>query len=111
MAAKKRSTGFGHNAGTTTLILSSLAGGEKHGYSLTKDVEEFAGVHIAAGTLYEALARLEEQNLIEPVASDDRRRPYRLTAQGASALADQLRAQRRVVNVGLKRLDRGWTVA
>lgn len=93
------------------MILSSLAGGEKHGYSLVKDVEEFAGVHIAPGTLYEALARLEKQKFIEPVESDDRRRPYRLTAEGATALANQLRAQRRAVNTGLKRLDRGWTNA
>ena len=100
-----------HNAGTVMLILSSLAGGEKHGYSLVKDVEEFAGIRIAPGTLYEALARLEKQKLIEPVESTDRRRPYRLTSAGAKVLADQLRAQRRVVNVGLKRLDRGWLIA
>ena len=30
-------------AGPATLILSSLADGPKHGYALTKDVEEFAG--------------------------------------------------------------------
>jgi DNA-binding PadR family transcriptional regulator len=111
MAKDRTSGSFGHNAGTFTLILSSLAGGEKHGYSLVRDVAEFAGVHIAPGTLYEALARLEKQNLIEPVESEDRRRPYRLTAEGATALADQLRAQRRIVNVGLKRLERGWTIA
>lgn len=68
------------------MILSSLAGGEKHGYALTKDIEAFAGVRLAPGTLYEALARLEAQGLIEAVASQDRRRPYRLTAVGASAL-------------------------
>ncbi|MHB1172425.1 MAG: PadR family transcriptional regulator [Lacisediminihabitans sp.] len=107
----KKSASFGHNEGTVTLILSSLAGGEKHGYSLVKDVEEFADVHIAPGTLYEALARLEKQKLIEPVESDDRRRPYRLTALGATALNEQLRAQRRVANVGLKRLGRGWSIA
>src|ERR1039458_8425909 len=91
---------LGKNPSTPALILSSLAGGDKHGYALVKDVEEFAGVHIAPGTLYEALARLESQGLIEPVESDDRRRPYRLTAEGATALANQLRAQRRAVNVG-----------
>jgi DNA-binding PadR family transcriptional regulator len=32
--------------------------------ALTKDVEEFAGVRLAPGTLYEALARLEPQGLI-----------------------------------------------
>jgi hypothetical protein len=36
--------GFGRYAGPATLILSSLAEGPKHGYALTKDVEDFAGV-------------------------------------------------------------------
>ena len=51
--------GFGRYAGPATLILSSLADGAKHGYALTKDIEEFAGVRLAPGTLYEALSRLE----------------------------------------------------
>jgi DNA-binding PadR family transcriptional regulator len=90
-----------------TLILSSLADGTKHGYALTKDIEEFAGIRVAPGTLYEALARLERQGLIEPVESTDRRRPYRLTAAGAGTLRAQLDAQRRVAEVGLGRLAAG----
>ena len=39
---------------------------------------------MAPGTMYEALARLERQGLIEPLESNDRRRPYRLTPEGAS---------------------------
>ena len=84
--------------------MSSLADGPKHGYALTKDIEGFAAVRVAPGTMYEALARLERLRLIEPVASDDRRRPYRLTASGAVALQAQLDAQRRVAEVGLDRL-------
>jgi DNA-binding PadR family transcriptional regulator len=95
---------FGRYAGPATLILSSLADGSKHGYALTKDIEAFAGVRLAPGTLYEALARLERQGLIEAVESDDRRRPYRLTTRGAVALRAHLDAQRRVVDVGLRRL-------
>jgi DNA-binding PadR family transcriptional regulator len=98
---------LGRYAGPATLILSSLADGEKHGYGLTKDIAEFAGVRLAPGTLYEALARLERQGLIEPVATTDRRRPYRLTAQGAAALHTQLAEQRRVADVGLSRLELG----
>ena len=67
-------SGFGRYAGPATLILSSLADGPKHGYALTKDVEEFAGVRLAPGTLYEALARLESQGLIQAIETDDRRR-------------------------------------
>jgi DNA-binding PadR family transcriptional regulator len=97
-------TGFGRYAGPATLILSSLADGPKHGYALTKDVESFAGVRLAPGTLYEALARLEAQGLIEALDSEDRRRPYQLTAPGAAALRAHLNAQRRAADVGLRRL-------
>jgi DNA-binding PadR family transcriptional regulator len=99
---------FGRYAGPATLILSSLAEGEKHGYALTKDIETFAGVRLAPGTLYEALSRLEGQGLIEALASQDRRRPYRLTSVGAAALRDHLATQRRVVDVGLRRLAGSW---
>ena len=108
-AIGKRQASIGHNEGTVTLILSSLAGGEKHGYALVKDVEKFSGVRIAPGTLYEAFARLEKESLIEHIESDERRRPYRLTARGAKVLNEQLRTQRRVVNIGLERLGREWT--
>jgi DNA-binding PadR family transcriptional regulator len=99
---------FGRYAGPATLILSSLADGAKHGYALTKDIEQFAGVRLAPGTLYEALSRLEGQGLIEALASDDRRRPYRLTAAGAQALRAHLADQREVAEVGLRRLARTW---
>ena len=101
-------TGFGRYAGPATLILSSLAEGPKHGYALTKDIERFADVRLAPGTLYEALARLESQGLIEAIQSDDRRRPYRLTAGGAQALRTHLAAQRRIADVGLRRLAGTW---
>jgi len=103
--------GFGRYAGPATFILSSLAGGEKHGYALTKDIEAFAGVRLPPGTLYEALARLEGQGLIEAVPSEDRRKPYRLTALGATVLRRQLDAQLKVANLGLRRLSGTWGVA
>ena len=52
---------LGRYAGPATLVLSSLADGPKHGYALIKDIEEFAGVVLGPGTLYGALARLEDQ--------------------------------------------------
>jgi DNA-binding PadR family transcriptional regulator len=95
---------FGRFAGPATLILSSLAEGPKHGWALTKDIEAFADVRLAPGTLYEALNRLEGLGLIQAVPSEDRRRPYQLTSAGATALEDHLAAQRRIVDVGLRRL-------
>ena len=95
---------LGRYAGPATLILSSLASGPKHGYALTKDIEGYARVVLSPGTLYGALGRLEEQGLIEALAGDGRRRPYRLTASGATALQAHLADQRRVADVGLRRL-------
>jgi DNA-binding PadR family transcriptional regulator len=103
--------GFGRYAGPATLILSSLAEGSKHGYALTKDIETFSGMRLAPGTLYEALARLEKQGLIEPVQSEDRRRPYKLTASGVAVLREHLASQRRIADLGLKRLTRNWGAA
>src|SRR5215472_1380749 len=111
LGESKPLAGFGRYAGPATLILSSLADGAKHGYALAKDVKSFAGVRLSPGTLYEALARLESQGLIEAVDSDDRRRPYRLTAAGAVALKAHLDAQRRVADVGLRRLSGNWGIA
>jgi DNA-binding PadR family transcriptional regulator len=109
MAKNTTETGRVGNVGY--LILTSLAAGEKHGYALTQDVDEFAGVRIAPGSLYEALARLEGQGLIEPVASSDRRRPYRLTAIGAGVLDEYLSAQERMAAEARRRLRASWRFA
>jgi DNA-binding PadR family transcriptional regulator len=86
------------------LILTSLAEGPKHGHALAKDIEAFAGVALGPGALYGAITRLEERGLIEPLPSADRRRPYRITAAGASALADAVADMRRIAEVGAVRL-------
>src|SRR5436190_8920251 len=65
------------------LILVSLADGDKHGYAMIEDIESLNGTRLGPGTLYGALARLERRGLIEPLASDDRRKPYRMTGLGA----------------------------
>jgi DNA-binding PadR family transcriptional regulator len=86
------------------LILTSLASGPKHGHALAKDIESFAGVRLGPGALYGAITRLEERGLIEPLETEDRRRPYRLTAAGAAALADAVADMRRIADVGAARL-------
>ena len=100
---------LGHYAGPATLILSSLAGGPKHGYALTTDIEGFAGVRLQPGTLYGALARLEKQGLIESLEADGRRLPYRLTDEGGAALHAHLTAQAQTAQFGLRRLAVSWT--
>ena len=99
---------LGRYTGPATLVLSSLADGPKHGYALTKDIEAFAGVHLAPGTLYAALDRLVEHGLIEGLEAVGRRRPYKITAVGATALMAHLQAQRRVTEIGLGRLAGAW---
>jgi DNA-binding PadR family transcriptional regulator len=89
------------------LILTSLASGAKHGYALLQDIESFAGVTLGPGTLYGAIARLEERGLIEAVGASGRRRPYRLTAAGAEALEETLAELRAIVEVGSARLAGG----
>ncbi len=89
------------------LVLTSLAGGEKHGYAMVADIEELAGVHLGPGTLYGALSRLEAQGLIEPAEPSGRRRPYRITGAGSRALRRQLATLSRVADTGLTRLRAG----
>jgi len=95
---------WGRFSDPALLILVSLAGGPKHGYAMVQDIERVAGVHLGPGTLYGALSRLEEQQLIEALPSQDRRRPYRLTDAGAATLRAQLAALESVVTAGQRRL-------
>ena len=86
------------------LILTSLASGPKHGHALSKDIESFAGVTLGPGALYGAITRLEERGLIEPLGGEDRRKPYRITAAGSTALATAVADMRRIADVGATRL-------
>jgi DNA-binding PadR family transcriptional regulator len=76
-------------------ILLSLAGGEQHGYGIMQDVLEqtMGKVRLWPATLYGAIKRMIEANLIEesdvrpaPEEDDARRRYYRLTPLGRQVL-------------------------
>jgi DNA-binding PadR family transcriptional regulator len=86
------------------LILVSLAGGPKHGHALAQDIEEFGRVRLGPGSLYGAITRLEADGLIEPLDTDGRRRPYRITAAGSAALAEMLAELDRIARTGAARL-------
>jgi DNA-binding PadR family transcriptional regulator len=86
-------------------ILVSLSDGPKHGYAIMTDVEQVTGQSLGPGTLYAALARLERRGLIEALDPHERRRPYRLTASGASALRGQLEHLQSFTRIGLARLE------
>ena len=87
---------LGRFAEPSLYILVSLSAGPKHGYAIMTDVEEISGSPIGPGTLYGALARLERRGLIEALEPEDRRRPYRLTALGATTSQAQLEQPRRL---------------
>ena len=95
---------FGRFSEPALLILISLAAGAKHGYAITEDIADFAQVQFGPGSLYGAIARLESRGLIEPLESDDRRNPYRLTALGEKALRARLASLQAVTRVGQRRL-------
>ncbi len=103
--ARHRDGGLDRPNEPTVLILTSLASGAKHGYALSKDIEDFAGVALGPGTLYGAITRLEERGLIEPAAGkEERRRPYRITPAGRRALAGVVENMHSLANVGASRL-------
>ena len=89
----------------TILVLSSLAGGDKHGYAMMEDIERFAGVRLGPGTLYGAITRLEQQGWIAPLPTEDRRQPYRITAEGLRVLQAKLATLEQFTKAGLKRLE------
>jgi DNA-binding PadR family transcriptional regulator len=70
-------------------ILLALTDGSLHGYGIIKDIEDRSGTEAApsTGALYLALRRMLSEALIEedpspPADADNRRRYYRITAQG-----------------------------
>jgi DNA-binding PadR family transcriptional regulator len=73
-------------------VLLALAGGERHGYAILKDVQRQSGsrLRFGPGTIYGTLQRLMEAGWVEAaapaVAIDERRRYYRLTRGGREAL-------------------------
>jgi DNA-binding PadR family transcriptional regulator len=93
----------------SVLILTSLAGGPKHGYALIQDIKGFAELELGPGTLYGALDRLEGLGLIEALPAEDRRHPYRITAAGVVALRAHLDSIERVSVAGRLRLGLAGT--
>lgn len=77
-------------------LLLALRAGEQHGYALMQRVEQLTdgAVRMGPGTLYGAIKRMLADGLIEetderpdPALDDQRRRYYRITANGERACA------------------------
>lgn len=100
----------------TFQILLALAGDERHGYAIMKEVADRTDstMRLGPGTLYGTLKRLLESGLVEeagerpdPEAGEERRRYYRLTRLGftvaraeARRLESMVRAARRKKLIG-----------
>jgi len=95
---------LGRFSDPSVLILTSLSDGPKHGYAIMTDVAAFSGVGMEPGTLYGALSRLEKRGWIRPLDTDERRRPYQITAAGQSVLAEQLKTMQQVARTAALRI-------
>jgi|SRR5579871_5485577 len=70
-------------------ILLSLSDADRHGYGIILEVAERTNqvLKMGTGTLYTAIARLLELNLVAETKTDEpRRRTYRITAAGRQVL-------------------------
>ena len=82
-------------------ILLALAGSEKHGYAIMKEVSlpEGGGVAMGPGTLYGSLDRMMHSGLVEEtgVTDNERRRYYRITQFGSQVLSAEAARLHRVM--------------
>src|SRR5216683_2675033 len=97
--------GNGHYSDPPLLVLASLANGPKHGHAMIEDIMRLCGTRLGPGTLYGAIARLEQQGWIEPLPPEERRQPYRITAEGSRVLRAKLTTLKKFAKVGLGRLE------
>ncbi|MCC6318568.1 MAG: helix-turn-helix transcriptional regulator [Gemmatimonadaceae bacterium] len=88
-------------------ILLTLAAGERHGYAIIADIEarSAGAIEVETGTLYRALQRLLERDLVRPMVprpadpdGDERRRYYAITPAGRRAAGDEARRMAALVD-------------
>jgi DNA-binding MarR family transcriptional regulator len=96
---------LGHYSDPPLLVLASLADGPKHGHAMIDDIARMCGTRLGPGTLYGAITRLEQQGLIQPLAPEERRQPYRITAKGLRLLRAKLTTLQRFARAGVRKLE------
>jgi DNA-binding PadR family transcriptional regulator len=93
------------------LILMSLAGQARHGYSILKDVEQMSDgrVVLSTGTLYGALRRLLDEEWIERFEEEESsrgRQAYRLTSRGRKNLHLEIGRMKQLTHLANLRIAR-----
>jgi DNA-binding PadR family transcriptional regulator len=90
-------------------ILLALAGSDLHGYAIIQAVREQTGgtLQPGAGTMYAALQRMLDADLIREVTTvadlSARRRSYGITAQGRDVARAEARRLARVIELAEQR--------
>jgi DNA-binding PadR family transcriptional regulator len=93
-------------------ILLALADGERHGYSIMREVEQASDgeFQIGPGTLYRSIKHMLALGLIEasderpdPKLDDERRRYYRITGAGRRAASVEAQRLARLVSAARER--------
>ena len=96
---------MGHYSDPSMLVLGSLASGPKHGHAMIEDIVSMCGTRLGPGTLYGAIARLEQKGWIESLPPDERRHPYRITGEGLRAFRAKLTTLQQFTKAGMSRLE------
>ena len=91
-------------------LLLALAEGDRHGYALMQAVRQQSGgtVRPGTGSLYAAVQRLVDDDLITVVTGDDsssgrRGNTYRLTSAGRRAAGTEVERMRAMLNLASDR--------
>lgn len=71
---------------------------------MMEDISAFSGIRLEPGTLYGAIARLEERGWIRSLEIVNRAHPYEITTEGIRVLKEKVATIERVFDVGKERL-------
>jgi DNA-binding PadR family transcriptional regulator len=82
-----------------TLMLTTLASGERHGYGIRQDILDHSSgqIELEVGSLYRHIRHLEADGLVESASGDERRIYYKLTPFGRRVLAAEMLRLRALV--------------
>ena len=114
MKSNKKSNSLYSLSEQEFFILLSLSSGQKHGYAILKDVEDFSegALLLSTSTLYGALGRMQEQGLIVRVAVGQAENPkpglprkcYDLSETGRRVLRMETQRMQAIVRLAGQRL-------